>query len=83
MPHVVPPLTAGYWPGKISSLVIRLNPGWRLLVVGPRAPPLGRSIVVCNHLSNADAFFLSAALLPQETKYIAKADLFHVRVEAG
>lgn len=34
--------------------------------------------VMCNHLSNADAFFLCSALLPWETKYIAKADLFKV-----
>jgi len=35
---------------------------------------------MCNHLSNADAFFLCSALLPWETKYIAKADLFQVRL---
>lgn len=34
---------------------------------------------MCNHLSNADAFFLCSALLPWETKYIAKASLFQAR----
>jgi len=58
--------------------------GWafllnRLKVVGhkPSRQP-GRVIVVANHLSNADAFFLSSALAPWETKYIAKASLFNV-----
>ena len=36
------------------------------------------TLVMCNHLSNADAYFLCSALLPWETKYIAKADLFKV-----
>ncbi|GAB5036893.1 1-acyl-sn-glycerol-3-phosphate acyltransferase [Nannochloropsis oceanica] len=63
----------------ISSYVIHLNPFWHLQMVGPRpSSPPTKTLVMCNHLSNADAFFLSSALLPWETKYIAKADLFQV-----
>lgn len=62
----------------ISSFVIRLNPFWRVSVVGPRPEEPSGALLVCNHLSNADAYFLSAALLPWETKYIAKASLFDV-----
>ena len=35
-------------------------------------------IVMSNHLSNCDAFFVCTALFPLETKYIAKGDLFRV-----
>lgn len=35
-------------------------------------------IVMCNHVSNLDPFITSRALLPFETKYIAKSDLFKV-----
>lgn len=57
-----------------SSSIIRLK------VVGhkPKKQP-GRVIFMANHLSNSDAFFLSAAMLPWETKYVAKASLFSVR----
>ena len=35
-------------------------------------------MVVCNHRSYLDPFALAAALLPLETKYVAKSDLFKV-----
>jgi hypothetical protein len=73
-----PPPPCPRTTGFISSFVIRLNPFWRVSVVGPRPEEPSGSLIVCNHLSNADAYFLSAALLPWETKYIAKASLFDV-----
>ncbi|EKU22971.1 glycerol-3-phosphate acyltransferase, partial [Nannochloropsis gaditana CCMP526] len=70
-------LLLGWIFRSVSSLVIRLNPYWHLRVLGPRPTrPPSKTLIMCNHLSNADAFFLSSALLPWETKYIAKASLF-------
>lgn len=55
----------------------RLSPGsWRPtreMVQGKQGV-----LVVCNHRSFLDAFALCSALLPLETKYIAKGDLFSV-----
>lgn len=58
--------------------MIRWTPWLSLHVLGDRPLEPRRTIVVCNHLSNGDAFFLSSALLPFETKWIAKASLFKV-----
>jgi len=54
-----------------------LNPFWRLQVVkkAPEGYKPSNTILMCNHLSGADAFFLTAAIWPWETKYIYKSDL--------
>jgi len=60
--------------------VVDLNPLWSLKVV--RKPKgfenTSGKIIMCNHLSNADPFILCSALLPVETKYVAKGSLFKV-----
>jgi 1-acyl-sn-glycerol-3-phosphate acyltransferase len=69
--------------GKIfrgcSAFVIYLNPFWKVIRVNPL--PKGRphkTLVMCNHVSNADPFIMSNALFPWETKYVSKASLFKV-----
>ncbi|MES1913540.1 MAG: hypothetical protein MHM6MM_005729 [Cercozoa sp. M6MM] len=74
-----------HWCGKIfrhmSSIVMRLQPLWKLKVrneSGITGSDLESTIVMANHLSNVDPFVVCSALLPWETKYIAKASLFSV-----
>eukprot|EP00808_Paulinella_micropora_P010109 g47778.t1 len=65
------------WRG-VSACVIFLNPFWRVRREGPLPASPAKCIVMCNHLSNADPWVLSAALFPWETKYISKSSLFRV-----
>ena len=79
-----------YWNGYLFRLlaaapVARLTPGVRVTKTPdswtpPRAVVAGESpvMVICNHRSYMDPFCLAAALLPLETKYVAKSDLFKV-----
>jgi 1-acyl-sn-glycerol-3-phosphate acyltransferase len=62
-----------------SGLVIYLNPMWSFRIVGKTSvTSLKHTVVMCNHLSNADPFFLCTALWPWETKYLAKKSLFSI-----
>lgn len=72
-------LILGHIFRKVSAIVvIKLNPFWKLRVSGKLPASSERTIVVINHLSNADPFFMTAALWPWETKYISKSGLFNV-----
>jgi len=62
----------------VSSLVIHCNPLWGIKVLSKIPKDSKGSIIMCNHLSNADPFFLCAALFPWEGKFISKASLFNV-----
>jgi len=62
----------------ISAAVIYLNPFWKLTRTTPLPPRPKKAIIMCNHQSNSDPFFLCSALFPWETKYISKASLFQV-----
>jgi len=79
-----------YWNGYLFRLlaaapVARLTPGVTVTKtpdswVPSRAIVNGEKpvMVICNHRSYMDPFCLAAALLPLETKYVAKSDLFQV-----
>lgn len=64
---------------SISALVTAANPFWRMTRHGslPSVRPK-RLIIMSNHISNLDPFITSRALLPWESKYIAKSELFKV-----
>lgn len=58
-----------------------LNPFWRQKYIGKRTGKWnGPRIAMCNHLSNTDPFTVCSSLLPNETKYIVKGDLFKVPI---
>ena len=61
----------------IAVLIAQLAPMWRVTFVGsmPRHSP-GRAVVICNHLSHLDSFFLAS--LPWEMKWLGKASIFRV-----
>jgi len=63
----------------VSSLMVYANPFWKLIKVGDwsKFKP-GRNLIMVNHLSNADPFLTCTALLPFDSKYIAKASLFKI-----
>ena len=79
-----------YWNGYLFRLlsaapVARLTPGIKVEKTKDSyefTPDQinGKSavMVVCNHRSDFDPFALAAAILPLETKYVAKSDLFKV-----
>ena len=61
---------------------VALNPMWRMTILRP-APALtpaqeSKLIVVMNHLSNADPWICSGALLPRDFAWICKGELFSV-----
>jgi 1-acyl-sn-glycerol-3-phosphate acyltransferase len=63
----------------VSGLVTAANPFWSFTLHGklPAQRPK-KLIVMCNHVSNLDPFVTCRALLPWESKYIAKSGLFKV-----
>ena len=62
-----------------SSLCTILNPFWRVTVHGSLPAERPRKLIVMsNHVSNADPWVTLRAILPWESKYIAKSDLFKV-----
>lgn len=63
----------------VSALVTAFNPFWSFTQHGslPAQRPK-KLIVMCNHVSNLDPFITCRALLPWESKYIAKSSLFQV-----
>jgi len=66
---------------RVSYLfMIQLNPLWSLKVSSRTMLTSNTKgvIFMSNHLANADPFVLCSALLPVETKYIAKASLFKI-----
>jgi 1-acyl-sn-glycerol-3-phosphate acyltransferase len=79
-----------FWNGYIFRLlaaapVANLTPGvtvtkTRTSWAPTKAMTDGESpvMVICNHRSYMDPFALASALLPLETKYVAKSDLFKV-----
>ena len=79
-----------FWNGYIFRLlaaapVANLTPGvtvtkTRTSWTPTKAMTDGESpvMVICNHRSYMDPFALASALLPLETKYVAKSDLFKV-----
>ena len=61
----------------LAVLSAKLAPMWKLEIVGPvPRGPLGRTVVVCNHMSHLDSFFIS--YLPWEMKWLAKASLSRI-----
>eukprot|EP00744_Colponema_vietnamica_P011695 GILI01016445.1.p1 GENE.GILI01016445.1~~GILI01016445.1.p1 ORF type:complete len:301 (-),score=70.80 GILI01016445.1:289-1191(-) len=56
------------------------NPLWNVTIVKPLKPltDTRNTILVMNHLSNADPWICSGAMLPHETKWISKASLFNI-----
>jgi 1-acyl-sn-glycerol-3-phosphate acyltransferase len=65
----------GRFVHRIAVLVVTVNPLWTFRVHGPlgRYRPR-RTVVVCNHVSNTDAFLI--AHLPWEVKWLSKSSLF-------
>lgn len=60
-----------------AVLTTRLTPFWKFGIEGPLPSPRpSRTVVVCNHESNADAFLIS--FLPWEMKWLGKSSLFKV-----
>jgi 1-acyl-sn-glycerol-3-phosphate acyltransferase len=64
---------------SVSALVTAANPFWRFTRLGslPAHRP-HKLVVMSNHVSNLDPFITCRALLPWESKYIAKSGLFSV-----
>ena len=79
-----------YWNGYIfrvlsAAPVATLTPGISVTKTKTSWTPTREMIdgkkgvmVICNHRSYMDPFALAAAMLPLETKYVAKSDLFKV-----
>jgi len=78
-------LITGYVFRSMQSLCIKVHPrlsvsvtrdSWRF----PAEVVSGKSavLVICNHRSFFDPFALCSGLLPLETKYVAKGDLFNI-----
>lgn len=67
-------------PGRFFRLMAvataRLNPLWDFGYLGTPVPPTRPTVVISNHVSNADAFLISH--LPWEMKWLGKASLFRV-----
>lgn len=61
---------------------VTLNPCWRSTCLRPVPDLTGhkRIIFMMNHLSNADPWIITGYMLPRESKWICKADLFDVPV---
>jgi len=64
--------------GVSAGFVTMAYPFWRVKRITPLPTQPGKTIVMCNHLSNTDPFMLCKALFPWETKYISKSSLFQV-----
>lgn len=61
----------------VSVTCVKVNPLWRFAVHGPLPKSInGNTVVVSNHVSNADSMLISH--LPYEMKWLAKASLFRV-----
>jgi len=79
-----------YWNGYLfrliaASPVAKLTPGVKVTLTSDSYAFTAKQVkgespvmVICNHRSYMDPFALAAALLPLETKYVAKSDLFKV-----
>jgi 1-acyl-sn-glycerol-3-phosphate acyltransferase len=70
-------------PGRfvrdLGVLIAKLNPMWDFEVHGSMGDyQPGKTVVVCNHVSNSDAFLI--AHLPWEMKWLGKASLFKIPV---
>jgi len=70
---------AGRFFRDLGVVATKLNPMWDFRVHGrlPNYMP-GKTVVVCNHVSNSDAFLI--AHVPYEMKWLGKASLFKVPV---
>jgi 1-acyl-sn-glycerol-3-phosphate acyltransferase len=67
----------GRWFRLVAVGCTKLTPFWRFSIHGPlpeRKP--SRTVVVSNHVSNADTFLISH--LPWEMKWLGKASLFKI-----
>lgn len=64
---------------SIGVVVTYFNPLWKFEVYGELSDfRPSRTVVVCNHVSNSDAFFL--AHLPWEMKWLGKSTLFRIPI---
>jgi len=70
---------AGRFFRDIGVVATKLNPMWDFRLHGqlPNYMP-GKTVVVCNHVSNSDAFLISH--VPYEMKWLGKASLFKVPI---
>lgn len=69
---------AGRWLRLQAVAVAKLSPFWDFRVHGELPRLTRKTVVVSNHVSNADAFLISH--LPWEMKWLGKASLFKVPV---
>jgi 1-acyl-sn-glycerol-3-phosphate acyltransferase len=60
-------------------MVVRINPLWRVRMVGNGTAPEGTFVMCCNHLSNADIFCLSF-VRRNRWRWMAKRSLLRVPV---
>ena len=63
----------------IGRTIVRINPFWRVRVIGPDRPPPGVFVVCANHQSNADIFCLGF-IRGQQWRWLAKRSLLRVPV---
>jgi len=63
----------------IGRLIVRINPFWRVRVLGHPAAPAGTFVVCVNHQSNADIFCLSF-VQRNRWRWLAKRSLLRVPV---
>ncbi len=69
----------GRWFRRLGGAITRVNPGWKIRVLGePVSDPRRPYVVVSNHQSLGDIPIISR--LPWEMKWIAKESLFHIPV---
>jgi 1-acyl-sn-glycerol-3-phosphate acyltransferase len=61
-----------------ARAIVRLNPYWKVRVIGPDRLPPGRFVICANHGSNADIFCLS--FVRGQLRYLAKRSLLRVPV---
>src|SRR5262245_2837403 len=62
----------------MGRLIVRMNPFWRVRVVGSDRLPDGVYVIAANHQSNADVFCL--CFLRGQWRYLAKRSLLRVPV---
>ncbi|MBX5481133.1 MAG: 1-acyl-sn-glycerol-3-phosphate acyltransferase [Myxococcaceae bacterium] len=68
---------SGRWLRLMAVGFAKVSPFWHFRIHGEApARPTRRTVVVSNHVSNADVFLIS--LLPWEMKWLAKSELFKV-----
>jgi 1-acyl-sn-glycerol-3-phosphate acyltransferase len=75
----VPPVTRRWWWFGHAVLFPIFRGGKRLRVRGKEhLPRTGPTLVVCNHVSQADPPVLGLSISPRRTYYMAKEELFRV-----